>query len=101
MEADKQYNEMMESWNKLYECLSRYTDIFKPESISLYKYKWVVILTTNRCFSSNWPGVCQMVPFADQINHENVCTNYDCLDPETGETLMTEAQRDQKRREEE
>lgn len=42
-----------------------------------------------------------MVPFADQINHENVCTNYDCLDPETGETLMTQEQVEQKRREEE
>ena len=30
-----------------------------------------------------------MVPWADQINHENVNVNYDCLDAETGERLMT------------
>ena len=87
-EAEKQYNEMMDSWNRLYEVLSLYPNVFKPESISLYRYKWVFILTTNRCFSSNWPGVCQMVPWCDQINHENVNVGYDCLDPETGEPLL-------------
>lgn len=30
-----------------------------------------------------------MVPWADQINHENVNVNYDCLDAKTGERLMT------------
>jgi hypothetical protein len=30
------------------------------------------MLTTNRCFGSNWPGVCCMIPYADLINHENV-----------------------------
>jgi hypothetical protein len=40
----------------------------------------VYILTTNRCFSSNWSGVSQMVPFADYVNHENVDTGFDCVD---------------------
>ena len=64
-EAEKQYNEMMDTWNRLYQCLSRYPDQFKPQFITFMKFKWVSILTTNRCFSSNWPSVCQMVPFAD------------------------------------
>ena len=88
-EAERQYNDFMDNWQRLYEVLSMYTEVFKPESISLNRYKWVFILTTNRCFSSNWPSVCQMVPYADQINHENVQVNYDCLDPITGEELMT------------
>jgi len=88
-EAERQYNEMMDSWNRLYAVLSKYPKQFKAESISFYRFKWVFILTTNRCFSSNWPGVCQMVPWCDQINHENVNVNYDCLDAKTGERLMT------------
>ena len=51
------------------------------------KFKWVYILTTNRCFGSNWPGVCQMVPFADFLNHENIDTNFDCVDEE-GKTIQ-------------
>jgi hypothetical protein len=101
VEAEKQYSEFMQSWNKLYKVLSQYPDYFKPESIQLYRYKWVTILTTNRCFSSNWPGVCQMVPFADQINHENVNVNYDCLDPKTGESLMSKEEQMQKMKQEE
>ena len=100
-EAEKQYNDLMDAWNRLYEVLSQYTNFFKPESISLYKFKWVFILTTNRCFSSNWPSVCQMVPFADQINHENVTVNYDCLDPITGESLMSAEEKAEKARQEE
>ena len=46
----------------------------------MMQFKWVYILTTNRCFSSNWPAVCQMVPFADNINHENVDSDFDCVD---------------------
>ena len=42
-----------------------------------------------------------MVPFADQINHENVTVNYDCLDPATGETLMSMEEKVEKRRLEE
>lgn len=30
-----------------------------------------------------------MVPFADQINHENVNVFYDCHDPVTGETCVS------------
>jgi len=100
-EAEKQYSEMLESWNKLYECLSQYPDVFMPESISLFRFKWVLILTTNRCFSSNWPGVCQMVPFADQLNHENVDVNYDALDPDTGKSLMTKEEVEARRIKEE
>ena len=48
VEAEKQYSEFMQSWNKLYKVLSQYPDYFKPESIQLYRYKWVTILTTNR-----------------------------------------------------
>lgn len=44
------------------------------------KFKYVYIVTTNRAFSSNWPGVSLMVPFADYINHENVDTSFDCVD---------------------
>jgi hypothetical protein len=59
------------------------------------------MLTTNRCFSSNWPGVCQMVPFADQINHENVDTNYDCLDSVTGISFVSRDELDERRTKEE
>ena len=72
----------LNSWNKLYKCLSLYPDFFKEEFISLYKYKWIYILTTNRCFGSNWASVCAMIPFAELINHENVDVQYDYLDIE-------------------
>jgi hypothetical protein len=41
-----------------------------------------------------------MVPFADQINHENVDVNYDCLDSKTGISLTTEEEKEEKRRQE-
>ena len=41
-----------------------------------------------------------MVPFADQINHENVDVNYDCLDTKTGISLTTEEEKEEKRRQE-
>ena len=41
------------------------------------QYKWVTMLTTNRCFGSTWLGVCAMIPYADLINHENVDVQYD------------------------
>jgi len=41
-----------------------------------------------------------MVPFADQINHENVDVNYDCLNPETGESLMSAEELEKKRMDE-
>ena len=88
-EAEKQYNRMMETWNRLYTVLSQYPAYFKPESIGLYRFKWLYILSTNRCFSSNWPGVCQMVPFADQLNHENVDVNYECRHTDTGKPFLT------------
>lgn len=100
-EAEKSYNELMDTWNRLYEVLRNYPEVFKPESISFSRFKWVTILTTNRCFASNWPGVCQMVPFADQVNHENVDVNYDCLDQETGESLLTKAEKELMRKKEE
>ncbi len=50
------------------------------------KFKYVYILTTNRAFSSNFPGVSLMVPFADFMNHENVDTTFDCVD-ENGKSI--------------
>lgn len=42
-----------------------------------------------------------MVPWCDQINHENVNVNYDCLDPVTGEPLLNaEEKLEQLRRDE-
>jgi hypothetical protein len=88
-EAQKQYNSVMQTWNRLYKCLSRYPELFKPETIGFNKFKWVYILTMNRCFASNWPCVSQMVPFADQLNHENVNVFYDCHDPVSGATCIS------------
>lgn len=96
-EGQKQYNDVLNSWNKLYRVLEKYPQFFKPESITFYKFKWVYILTTSRCFSSNWPGVCQMVPFADQLNHENINVNYDCLDPATGQSYVSKEELQQRR----
>lgn len=79
-DAEKGYNDMSEQWNILYKCLRQYPGLFPEAQIGLNKFKWVYILTTNRCFSSNWPGICQMVPFADYINHENTDTAFDCVD---------------------
>jgi len=49
--------EFMKSWERLYKVLCQYK-IFRPKDISMMQFKWVYILTTNRCFSSNWPAVC-------------------------------------------
>jgi hypothetical protein len=76
----------MKSWEKLHRVLKEYKDLFKPSAISLLAFKWVYILATNRCFSSNWDEVCQMVPFADNINHENVDSDFDQID-EAGASL--------------
>ena len=62
------------------------------------KFKYVYIVTTNRAFSSNWPGVSLMVPYADFLNHENVDTGFDCVDDEGNsvgvkEETKTSAQR--------
>ena len=50
------------------------------------KFKYVYIVTTNRAFSSNFPGVSLMVPYADFMNHENVDTTFDCVD-ENGKSI--------------
>jgi len=92
-EAQKQYDQVMKTWNKLYKCLTKYPDLFKAESIGFTKFKWVYILTMNRCFASNWPSVSQMVPFADQLNHENVNVYYDCHDQVTGESCVSQEER--------
>jgi hypothetical protein len=39
-----------------------------------------------------------MVPFADQINHENVGVNYDCFDRLTGKSIMTREEIEEKQR---
>ena len=79
-EAEKAFNEMMESWNKLYEALSKYPQIFKPSSIQFNRYKYAYIVSASRTFSSNWEGVSQMIPFSDLLNHEMVNCTYDCRD---------------------
>ena len=60
--------------------LRQYPNLFKESDISMNKFKYVYIVTTNRAFSSNWPGVSLMVPYADFLNHENVDTSFDCVD---------------------
>lgn len=37
-----------------------------------------------------------MVPWCDQINHENVNVNYDCLDSKTGEPLLNAEEKHEK-----
>lgn len=81
-------------WDQLYRCLRNYPDLFPESAIGLNKFKYVYILTTNRCFSSNWPGVSQMVPFADYVNHENVDTGFDCVD-EFGLSLNSTKQKEE------
>jgi len=49
---------MLQQWDTLYKCLRKYPDLFPESAIGLGKFKWVYILTTNRCFGSIWPGVC-------------------------------------------
>ena len=55
------------------------------------------MLTTNRCFGSNWPGVCAMIPYAELINHENVDIQYDYIDRE-GKSIT--CRRENKKKEE-
>ena len=52
----------------------------------------VYILAASRTFSSNWNGVSQMIPFADQLNHENVNCTYDCRDKKSGVLIKTPAE---------
>lgn len=68
--------------------------MFQPSSIQFNRFKWVYIIAASRCFSSSWGGVSQMIPFADQINHENVNVTYDCKDPTTGEYFPSQEQLD-------
>jgi hypothetical protein len=103
-EVQKQFDDMMTAWNRLYEVLVKYPEVFRAQSISFHRYKWVATLGTTRCFASNWPCVCQMVPFADQLNHENVDVHYDCIDPKSGESFLNkeeQAMREQQRIQEE
>lgn len=79
-DAQRGYEEFTTQWNQLYKCLRQYPDILPEKAIGLNKFKYVYMLTTNRCFSSNWEGVSQMVPFADYVNHENVDTGFDSVD---------------------
>jgi hypothetical protein len=79
-DAGKGYDEFTTHWNNLYKVVRNYPELFPERAIGLNRYKYVYILTTNRCFSSSWDGVSQMVPFADYVNHENVDTGFDCID---------------------
>ena len=29
-EAEKQYSDLMDTWNRLYQCLAQYSDVYKP-----------------------------------------------------------------------
>ena len=72
-DAQLQYKQLIMFWRNLFDVLKKYPEYFPDEeAISFETYKWVYMLTTNRCFGSNWPGVCAMIPYADFINHENV-----------------------------
>jgi len=95
-DAVKGSEEMMVQWEKLYKVLKKYPELFPETAISMYKFKWVYILTTNRCFGSNWPGVCQMVPYADFVNHENVDTGFDCLDMQGNSLEIPQEEKDKK-----
>ena len=99
-DAEKGFDEFMVQWNTLYSCLRNYPDRFQESDIMMNKFKWVYILTTNRCFGSNWPGVCQMVPYADFLNHENIDTNFDCQDEE-GKSIQLPESKQKKMNEEE
>ena len=94
-DAQRGQDEYMSSWDRLYKCLVKYPGLFKPSTISLSRFKWVYILTTNRCFSSNWPAVCQMVPYADNVNHENVDSDFDCVDKEGKSLGLTPDQKEE------
>ena len=90
--------------------LRLYPDLFTERDITMNKFKYVYIVTTNRAFSSNWPGVSLMVPYADYLNHENVDTTFDCVDKfglsvgiveesvKTGEELVHEQKSSQRKR---
>lgn len=106
-DAEKGQDEFFTQWEQLYKVLKQYPDLYRENDISLNKFKYVYIVTTNRAFSSNWPGVSLMVPYADYMNHENVDTHFDCVDaegkslgvkvdPDAGKT-EAEKERDRKR----
>ena len=78
-DSNQWYDTYMETWERLYKVLKLYPEFFSESSISMYSYKKVFTMTTNRCFGS-WTHVHCMVPFAEFINHENVHVSYDCLD---------------------
>lgn len=97
-EAENQYEEYQVSWNNLYKTLQKYPEMYSEEDINMYKYKWVYMLTTNRCFGSNWPGVCSMIPLAEFLNHENVNVQYDYIDKE-GQSIIVKEDKVKKRQE--
>ena len=76
-DAEKGQDEFFTQWEQLYTVLRQYPDLYQEKDITMNKFKYVYIVTTNRAFSSNWPGVSLMVPFADFLNHENVDTGFD------------------------
>ena len=79
-DAERGQDDYFEQWEQLYSVLVQYPDIFREQDITMNKFKYVFILTTNRAFSSPWPGVSQMVPYADFLNHENVDLSFQCVD---------------------
>ena len=88
-DAEKGQDEFFTQWEQLYSVLRQYPHLFTESDISMTKFRYVYIVTTNRAFSSNWPGVSLMVPFADFMNHENVDTCFDCVD-ENGKSIGIE-----------
>lgn len=81
-DAEKGQDEFFTQWEQLYTVLRQYPDLYDEQDITMNKFKYVYMVTTNRAFSSNWPGVSLMVPYADFLNHENVDTCFDCVDDE-------------------
>ena len=99
-DAEKGQDEFFTQWEQLYTVLRKYPDLFKEKDITMNKFKYVYIVTTNRAFSSNWPGVSLMVPYADFLNHENVDTCFDCVDDE-GKSLGVPEETSKSKKEEE
>ena len=79
-DAERSQDEYFTQWEELYSVLVQYPDLFQEKDITMNKFKYVYILTINRAFSSPWPGVSLMVPYADFLNHENVDLGFSCVD---------------------
>ena len=100
-DAEKGQDEFFTQWEQLYTVLRQYPHLYQEKDITMNKFKYVYIVTTNRAFSSNWPGVSLMVPYADFLNHENVDTCFDCVDAEGNSVGIKEENKTKAEQEEE